>query len=251
MGVDFDVLTAPETTSRIVSAVTDRRGGWLLTPNLSILRQLNQDQRLAWIGAIATETVCDGAPLQWLARAHGTHFGPRVTGAELVPAVMAALPAKTRVLFVGGAPGVAEAARRKAEVLDLDVVGAFTPDFGFDRTDDARAGYCTQVLGAMEAEPALTVMALPFPRQEALARHLSSQLPNTYFMNIGAGLGFWVGQQSRAPEWVQRLGLEWLVRLVQEPRRLWRRYMHEDLPFLVRSLLGARAARKRGQDARI
>lgn len=246
LGIGFDPTSTNELAHSILQATRSGTGGWLLTPNLSILRQL-QDPELAWIADAATHIVPDGQPLQWLAKAAGVPIGPRVTGADVFRLVIESVPAGSRVLLVGGP---ASAVDRAAEILSgrgVRVVGASSPPPGFDAADSTLRDYCAQLASGLSEPPELVAMALPFPRQERLVRELRSRFPAAYYLNTGAALAFWTGVHRRAPLSLQSLGLEWAFRLVQEPRRLARRYLIEDAPFLVRTWLcsyGARVARQ-------
>ena len=84
------------------------------------------------------------------------------------------------------------------------------------------------------AKPALVLIGLGFPKQERVIRSLRHELPQTWFVGVGISLSFLAGEQPRAPVALQRLGLEWMHRLCHEPRRLFRRYVVDGLPFCLR-----------------
>jgi N-acetylglucosaminyldiphosphoundecaprenol N-acetyl-beta-D-mannosaminyltransferase len=143
------------------------------------------------------------------------------------------------VFLLGGNPGVAErAADRLVERFPgLRVVGSLCPPFGFERSEAELQRIETAL---REAGSDVVFVALGFPKQEHLIARLKPALPDTWFVSCGITLSFVAGDVRRAPAWVQRLGLEWLHRLTQEPRRLFRRYVLLGMPFLVR-LVGAAA----------
>ena len=87
-------------------------------------------------------------------------------------------------------------------------------------------------------------MALGAPKQEFLIAALRESLPATWWLGVGISLSFIAEDMPRAPRWMQRTGLEWLHRLLQEPRRLARRYLVNDLPFTLRLLARAWRARR-------
>jgi N-acetylglucosaminyldiphosphoundecaprenol N-acetyl-beta-D-mannosaminyltransferase len=91
--------------------------------------------------------------------------------------------------------------------------------------------------------PDIVYVAFGSPKQEWVARDLRERLPKTWFIGVGISLGFISGQVERAPEWMQDLGLEWVHRLVQEPRKLAHRYLVDDLPFAA--YLFAKSAKAR------
>jgi N-acetylglucosaminyldiphosphoundecaprenol N-acetyl-beta-D-mannosaminyltransferase len=225
-----DVLTSAEALDEIDRLVTSRKGGAVFTPNVDhvVKAELNPAFRAAY--QHASLSLADGMPLVWVSRLIGRALPERVAGSDLiVPLLRRAATRGWRVYLLGGAAGVAPAA---AEMLarDLGVVVAgwddaqIGPD-GLDRTGDS-------VARAKAAQPDLILVALGPPKQELwIARSLSGVGP-AVGVGVGASLDFLVGKYRRAPEWLGRIGLEWLYRLLQEPRRLWRRYLVEGPRFL-------------------
>jgi N-acetylglucosaminyldiphosphoundecaprenol N-acetyl-beta-D-mannosaminyltransferase len=88
-----------------------------------------------------------------------------------------------------------------------------------------------------QARPGIVYVGLGFPKQERVIAALSAALPDAWFIGCGAAIPFAAGTLPRAPQWMQRTGLEWLHRLMSEPRRLLRRYLVDDLPFAIRLLI--------------
>jgi N-acetylglucosaminyldiphosphoundecaprenol N-acetyl-beta-D-mannosaminyltransferase len=98
----------------------------------------------------------------------------------------------------------------------------------------------------LASSPDVVFVALGSPKQERVIGELRSLLPAAWWLGIGISFSFVSGAVQRAPLWVQRLGLEWLHRLVQEPRRLARRYLVDGLPFAARLFANALVQRLRG-----
>jgi len=132
--------------------------------------------------------------------------------------------------MLGGNPGVAEQAAGKLVEInpDLRVAGTLCPPVGFER-DPGWRERIVQML--RNTKPGIVFVALGFPKQERLIAELRAELPSAWFIGCGAALSFVAGEFERAPRLIQRAGLEWLHRLVQEPRRLTRRYLVEGFPF--------------------
>jgi N-acetylglucosaminyldiphosphoundecaprenol N-acetyl-beta-D-mannosaminyltransferase len=93
--------------------------------------------------------------------------------------------------------------------------------------------------------PDILLVGLGSPKQEQLIRALRPLLPRTWMIGVGVSFSFLAGEIRRAPLWLQALGLEWVHRLLQEPRRLAKRYLVEDLPFAFRLFASALATRMR------
>jgi N-acetylglucosaminyldiphosphoundecaprenol N-acetyl-beta-D-mannosaminyltransferase len=189
--------------------------------------------------------VCDGKPLQWASRLQGEGIPARVTGMDLV-LTAARLSAEQgyRLYFMGGAPGIAARAAAALETLVPGVVtvGTDSPQVGqFDADEDRRI-----VTSIRQAEPDVLFVALGAPRQdEWIASHLD-ELGVPVCAGVGGVFNFLAGETRRAPEWLQRAGLEWAFRLYQEPSRLWKRYLLDDLPIffhLIARDAGARLLR--------
>lgn len=230
--------TLDQAVESLTRAIAGRSGGWLLTPNTSIARGLTSQPELAWITERATHIYADGAPIVWLSRTWKDPLPQRVTGADLLPRVLPKLAAGTVIGFIGGPPGVAERAAGIARRHDLVVAVASCPPQDFDRTSAGLRNYARGLVMEMGAPPSVIVMGLPFPRQEKLAREIAEIATHPiYFLNTGAAMNFLTGHHARAPYFMRIVGLEWLWRLGTEPGRLWRRYLAEDLPFLLREVV--------------
>lgn len=185
--------------------------------------------------------VADGNPVVWLARLAGRQT-ELVPGSELI-APVAALAARldVPVALLGSTPATldAAAARLQADHPGLRIVARIAPPQGYDPDGAAAAGD----LGRIAASGAgLCFLALGAPKQEMLAARGRQIAPACGFVSIGAGLDFIAGQQTRAPLWVQRIAMEWLWRMLTNPRRLARRYW--DCAVILPGL--ALAARREG-----
>ncbi|MBK7875227.1 MAG: WecB/TagA/CpsF family glycosyltransferase [Planctomycetes bacterium] len=248
-GVRLHALTEAQCVEHVVRELDAGRGGWVVTPNLDHLRRLVREREFAELCAGADLVVPDGMPLVWAARVQGTPLSERVAGSNLIWSLSAACARTGRsAYFLGGDEGTAE---RAAAVLaerypGFRCAGTRRPPFGFE---DDPAEMAAIVDALVRAEPAVVFVALGSPKQERLIRALRSHLPHAWWLGIGISFSFVAGTVRRAPPWVQKLGLEWLHRLVQEPRRLARRYLVQGLPFAA--VLFARAAwrRVRGRGA--
>jgi N-acetylglucosaminyldiphosphoundecaprenol N-acetyl-beta-D-mannosaminyltransferase len=235
--VALDALTDDGVVDTVLRELAEGRGGLLITPNVDILRLLQRPEHRP-IAERARLAVCDGMPVLWASRLAGTPLPERVTGASLIWSLSRAAAAAGRSVYVvGGPPGAAERACEAlvADAPGLQVRGWSCPPVGFESDPDA----LEEVLaGVAAAAPDVVYVCLGFPRQERLALLLAERLPATWFVGCGAAVEFVAGTRRRAPEAVQRLGLEWAHRLVQEPRRLGGRYA-KDAGFAM--LLLARA----------
>jgi N-acetylglucosaminyldiphosphoundecaprenol N-acetyl-beta-D-mannosaminyltransferase len=234
MGLDFAALSERETIDYVLDGVAERRGGWLVTANLDILRQWHAFPELRELIAGADLVVADGMPLIWAGALARSPLPERVAGSTLILSLTAAAAkADASVFLLGGNPGTAEEAARELVKLSPDarVAGTLCPPFGFDRDPE----WLERIARTLEeADPQIVFVGLGFPKQERLIVSLLGRMPHVWFVPCGVSFSFVAGEFHRAPPIVQRLGLEWLHRLVQEPRRLYRRYVVDGVPFGLR-----------------
>jgi exopolysaccharide biosynthesis WecB/TagA/CpsF family protein len=167
--------------------------------------------------------VADGNPIVWLSRLAGRPVA-LVPGSELVvPLARLAQAQGVAVALIGSTDAALDAAatRLRAEVPGLTVALRVAPPMGFDPAGPQAA----QVLADVARSGArLCFLALGAPKQEQLAARGRSLAPGVGFVSVGAGLDFLAGTQARAPVWVRRIAMEWLWRMLSNPRRLAGRY---------------------------
>jgi N-acetylglucosaminyldiphosphoundecaprenol N-acetyl-beta-D-mannosaminyltransferase len=208
-----------------------------LTPNVGILRHYRKRAELRGLfhaeGGGADILLADGMPLIWASKLSGRspRLPGRVPGSTLVLS-LAKLAAERgwRLFLLGGAPGDADraAAVLQAKHRGIVIAGTLCPPLGFEKD----AGEMAKIREALAAaKPEVVYVALGFPKQELLIRELRETLPTATFLGVGISLSFIAGTVRRAPVWVQKMGLEWVHRMVQEPGRLFKRYILQDLPF--------------------
>jgi exopolysaccharide biosynthesis WecB/TagA/CpsF family protein len=229
LNVDVDRLDMPAVLERLAA------GAVVVTPNVDHLMKLQRDRAFFDVYHRADLRVCDSQILMLAARLLGTPLPEKISGSDLFPAFYhryAADPSMT-IALLGAAEGVAAKAAKRinAKVGRRMVVDAISPSYGFE-TDIAE---CEAIIARINASGA-TVLAvgLGAPKQEMWIAQWRHRLPNVrVFMPIGATLDFEAGNLARAPRWMSDAGLEWAYRLACEPRRLWKRYVGDALPFLT------------------
>jgi exopolysaccharide biosynthesis WecB/TagA/CpsF family protein len=235
-GVPIDDLTMNETVSAIGDLVADgRRYGrthQIATVNVDFLVNALADEGVHRLLQNADICLADGAPIVWGARAAHMSLRERIAGADLVPALAErSATAGWRIHLFGSAPGTAE---RAAELLIERFPGArITGDSGGVIKD---VGQIDEVLLASLAatDADILCVALGNPKQEKFIQTYRRRLGAPVLIGVGGTLDFIVGGRRRAPRWVQRIGLEWVVRAAQEPVRLGKRYAHDALVFFPR-----------------
>ncbi len=243
MGVRLDGLTASQVLERIRNGLRSGDGGWIVTANLDIVRQVaNDDDQLELVRG-ADLVVADGAPVVWASKLQGTPVPERVAGSDLIwTSCEVAADEGESVFLLGGNIGCADAAAQRLgeRYPALRLAGTACPDHGFEHDPEQVRLLAEQVRASGAG---LVLVGLGFPKQERLIRELRRVHPDAWYMGIGISFSFVSEEVRRAPVWMQRAGLEWVHRMVQEPRRLVRRYLWHGAPFGLRLMAAALSAR--------
>ena len=230
-GVKLHAVTESQVINHILSEIGSGRGGVVVTPNLDHLRRYLHDLTFGALIAEAELVVADGMPLVWASRLQGTPLPERIPGSTLISTLSAAAGAQGRSIFLlGGDPGTAEgaAAALKEKYPSCRIVGTHFPPFGFQENHEQMSAI---IQALSDSKPDIVYVALGSPKQEKLIARLRPVLPNAWWIGVGNSFSFLAGHVKRAPLWMQRTGLEWTHRLLQEPRRLFRRYLIVGVPF--------------------
>ena len=233
LGAPIDDINMTEALNRIDYFVkhgrATRRGHQIATINADFVVKSLTDPELRRVLQESDMATADGMPLVWSARLLGVPLEGRVTGADMVPALAKRAAEKGySIYFLGAAPGVAEATAKELcrQYPALKVAGCSAP---------SRAAVANNDLGIVEAcraaKPDILLVAFGNPKQEKWIYQHASQLNIPVMMGVGGTFDFIAGVTKRAPRWMQETGLEWLYRLLSEPRRLWKRYAQDLIGF--------------------
>lgn len=219
-------LNPAQSVARVLQLARQRAPrSTVVTPNVAHLRELENNPRFRAAYERADLVLPDGWPIVAAMRLLGAEARTRVTGSDLVPAVLAeAAQRGLTVGIVGGLDGIGECAARNAMARwpGLRVCLVNEPPKGFERAAVAVDALCTAIRAA---NPDVLVLALGAPKQEIFAIENAERLGCGVAICAGAAVDFLAGSRDRAPKVVQRVGLEWLYRMMAEPRRLASRYL--------------------------
>ena len=235
-GVPIDDVTMDEAVAAIGDLVVDgrlhRRTHQIATVNVDFLVNALDDVAVRQLLQSADLCLADGAPVVWGARAAHMALSERIAGADLVPVLVErSVESGWRIHLFGSGPGTAE---RAAELLIERYPGAHvTGDSGPFISDVSQID--EGVLASLSAgDPDIVCVALGNPKQEKFIQTYRHRVGSPVMIGVGGTLDFIVGGRRRAPQCVQRVGLEWVVRAAQEPGRLGRRYANDALVFFPR-----------------
>jgi N-acetylglucosaminyldiphosphoundecaprenol N-acetyl-beta-D-mannosaminyltransferase len=225
LGVRVNAVQIPEAIERMEEWIENRQGSrYVAVTGMHGVSESRKDPSLRTILNGAGMVVPDGMPLVWLGRLHGHRLRRRVYGPELMLEFCRATAARgLRHYFYGGAPGVADAlAAQMAERFPgLIVAGTCSPPFRPLTPDED-----VEVVARINASRADVIwVGLSTPKQERWMHQHRDRINVPVMVGVGAAFDIHSGRLRQAPVWMRENGLEWFFRLVQEPRRLWRRYV--------------------------
>ncbi|HYW06778.1 MAG TPA: WecB/TagA/CpsF family glycosyltransferase, partial [Longimicrobium sp.] len=196
----------------------------VVTPNAQHIVLIQESPHFRGIYETAWLVVADGMSLVWASRLLGDPLPERVGGVDLFEGVCAAAaPLGLRIFLLGGRPGAADAAARilRDRYPGLVIAGTHCPPLGFE-TDPVLSERA--VSSVRDAAPDILFVALGAPKQEFWIDDHALGLGVPVSAGVGGAFELVAGIVRRAPKWMQRSGMEWVFRMGQEPRRLWKRY---------------------------
>jgi N-acetylglucosaminyldiphosphoundecaprenol N-acetyl-beta-D-mannosaminyltransferase len=202
----------------------------VVTPNVDHVVRLDADPQFRQLYVQADYIFADGMPLVWASRKTARPLPERVTGADLfVDLARACAQQQVPVFVIGGMPGQEQMLSAAfARVYPGLQVELFCPSMQFDPLGPEGQEALRRVNAC---RPGIVFVCLGMPKQERWAMGQRAQMQAGLVLCVGAAMEFALGFKSRAPLWMQRVGLEWCWRLASEPRRLWRRYIVQGSRF--------------------
>jgi N-acetylglucosaminyldiphosphoundecaprenol N-acetyl-beta-D-mannosaminyltransferase len=245
LGVRVNAVQIPEVVARMEEWIARREAcRYIAVTGMHGVTEARHDRKFKEILNEAGLVVADGYPLAWLGRRKGfAQMKRRVYGPELMEAFCRQTAGKGyRHFFYGGAPGVAEelAVRFAARYPGLEVAGTYCPPFRAMTAEED--GEVVKVIEGARAD--ILWVGLSTPKQERWMFEHRERLSVPVLVGVGAAFDFHAERVARAPEWMRENGLEWMFRLIQEPRRLWRRYLVYGSEFAVLVMLESVGLRK-------
>jgi N-acetylglucosaminyldiphosphoundecaprenol N-acetyl-beta-D-mannosaminyltransferase len=234
-GIAIDAIRMPEAIAQLHDWIREPNAGcrYVVTPNVDHAVMLQENDSLRDAYQDASMVLADGHPLIWASRLLRCPIPERVPGSDLVPRFFQSCDGRDkpiRVFLLGAAPGVG---LRAAENIHLrwhgiQIVGIYSPPMGFEKSADENE----IILGRIAlARPDVLVIGLGAPKQELWVRKHREQIRARVALCVGATIDFLAGHKRRAPGWMQRAGVEWVHRMLSEPRRLVKRYARDAWVF--------------------
>ena len=244
LGVRVDAVQIPDTIAQMEEWIRERRQShYIAVTGMHGVTEGQHDDSFKRVLNSADLVVPDGMPLVWLGRLRGFPIRCRVYGPELMMTFCQETASKGyRHFFFGGTPGLperlSESLRRR--IPALQIAGTFSPPFGQVSSEEDEAT-CAMINAT---RPDVVWVGLSEIKQDTWMYEHREKLNAPVLVGIGAAFDFLAGTKRQAPAWMRENGLEWLFRFLQEPRRLWRRYLVYGAEFLVSVFLEQLGVRK-------
>ena len=235
LNVDIDNITQEELLAQL-------KKGVLVTPNVDDIMKHQRDEEFHRYASQAEFCVCDSKIVLLASKFLGKSLREAIPGSGFFPEYCEYHKNdNTKIFLLGAKEGVGEEAKKRINqrVGRELVVGSYSPPFGFEK-DEKECEHIVEILSKSSAN--VVLVGLGNPKQTKWIYKYKDRLSNIdVFLALGATIDFEAGNVKRAPKLVQKLALEWLYRLCKEPKRMYRRYLIEDMPFfwlLLKQKLG-------------
>lgn len=251
VGVPLAVIDYEQTLEWMDAMVAGRQHGYVCVCNVHTVMASQEDPELRAALTSSAVNVPDGQPLVWALNALGQSLSDRVYGPELMTRACArAASTGQRFYLYGGRDQ--EALLQLGTILrrrfpGINIVGGYAPPFR-RLTDEERSAVAEDI---NESEADVVWVGIGVPKQEKWMAVMRPYLDAPVLVGVGAAFDFLAGVVPQAPPMLQKAGLEWAFRLVQEPRRLWRRYLRYNPRFVAAFARQLAAHRATGEQSRI
>jgi N-acetylglucosaminyldiphosphoundecaprenol N-acetyl-beta-D-mannosaminyltransferase len=236
LGVGVHAVNMHNAATLLESHIKTNTKGYVCLTGVHGIMEVQRDSALRSIFADALLVAPDGMPTVWMGRLQGFHAMERVFGPDLMLEVMGRNEFRDCVhFFCGGGPGVAESLREEMtrRFPWVKIAGIFAPPFR-QMTPEEEINLSLQV---RSLQPDIIWVGLSTPKQELFMARYLPMLDTKLMIGVGAAFLFHTGAIRDSPAWVKRAGLQWVHRFVQEPARLWKRYLLNNPLFVLLVLL--------------
>lgn len=225
----IDNVTKEEAIIHIEKCIKEHKIGHVITPNVDQIVRIEKDPYFKEICDKAELLLADGTPILWIAKWYKKPIKEKICGSDLVPELCSLGAQKGYSVFLlGAAQGVAAKAAEnlRSKNPGLKVAGTYSPPFGFEN-DEEEIDKINKMLYESKAD--ILFVGMGVPKQDIFIYQNMNRYQIPMSFSIGATIDFEAGIQRRAPQWINKVGMEWLYRLINNPRRLFKRYIIDDI----------------------
>jgi N-acetylglucosaminyldiphosphoundecaprenol N-acetyl-beta-D-mannosaminyltransferase len=231
VGMRVDITSYADATKRIIAWAQQHQSRSVFASNVHMTMETYDDPKFAQVVNSADLVTPDGMPLVWALQALGSKNASRVYGPTLTLEVcQAAAAAGIKIALYGGTNEslVAFTNFLQERFPSIDIVCKISPPFR-SLTSEEDDNYTKKII---DSEAQILLVGIGCPRQENWIAEHQGRIP-AVMLGVGAAFDFHSGRVKQAPQWMQGIGLEWLFRLIMEPKRLWKRYFKHNPRFLL------------------
>ncbi len=221
-----------EALHEISRQIEDNQKSYIVALNVDVVVKIEKDPYLQDIMNQADLSLVDGKPLVWIAKWHKRPVKEKISGSDLVPELCKIAAEKGYTIFIiGGKKGVAEKAKAnlEKELPRIKIVGTYAPSIGFEK-DEIELEKINKII--TNSHPDILIACLGCPKQEKWIFENYQKYDAVVSICAGATVDFLSGNVNRAPKWMADHGFEWVYRLLQEPKRLYKRYLIDDMKII-------------------
>lgn len=229
MNTYVDNVTEEEAIRHIEECIKKRKIGHVITPNVDQIVRIEKDPYFKEICDNAELLLVDGHPLIWISKLYKKPIKEKNCGSDLVPHLCKLAAIKGYGIFLlGAAEGVAAKAAQKlcGDYPGIQICGVYSPPLGFEKDED-EIEHINNMLKESKAD--LLFVGMGVPKQDIFIYENMNKYKIPMSFSIGATIDFIAGKQKRAPRWMTNHGLEWIYRLLCDPKRMFKRYIIDDM----------------------
>lgn len=232
-GIDIDNVTMADALVQIEKMILNKTLAYVVTPNVDHIIQLQTDQIFREIYSQADMILADGMPIIWVSKLLSKPLKEKVSGADLVPHIFKlAEEHQYKIFILGSEEGVAKELVDKviASSVNPPPISYYSPPFGFEKGEAENQKIINLINNFL---PDILLVSLGAPKGEKWIYQHKNDLKVPVSIQVGAAIDFMAGSKKRAPKWMQKSGLEWFYRFLQEPKRMFKRYFIRDSKFIL------------------
>lgn len=232
MGIHIDNMDAKEIVAHVSKCIERKEPVQIVGVNVDQIVRVNKSSLSARIFQEAELVFIDGKPIKWMCTLLGRPAKERITGPDLMELICEkGAPNNLRIFLLGAAEGVA---KRCGEVLEkkypgIVIAGSYSPPFGFEK-DKEELNRINKMLKDSQSD--ILFVGMGSPKQDIFIYENKNIYDIPVSFSMGAAIDFIAGNVKRAPRWMVNCGLEWTHRIAQNPKRLWRRYLVDDMAII-------------------
>lgn len=229
LNTQVDNLTMEEALLEVDRLIAENRTAYVVTPNVDHIVVMEKDEEFSQLYREADLILTDGKPLIWISKLSGTPIKEKISGSDFFPRMCELAVQKGYSIFIlGAAEGVAAKAAENLQnkYPGLQIAGTYSPPVGFEK-HEMELQKIAEMIHA--AKPTILAVSLGSPKGEKFLYRHKDEYGVPLGISIGATIDFEAGNVKRAPKWMSDHGLEWLYRLLKEPKRLAKRYFVDAL----------------------